>query len=138
VKLEEAGLTWQAGAGCRDTVLRPGAVGHVLPGIGRSLVVMLLDREELTRFHACVEKTPLSPDATPALAQERTRLTAPLEQVRKRKWPSSWRWEVMTEMQVQGALGSTQIAGQGQMKDTRASGAHFFWPPGNARACRPA
>jgi hypothetical protein len=83
VKLEDTGLTSQASLDCRDTLLRPGAVGQVLPGIGRSRVVMLLDGEDLKRFQACVEKTPLPPDATPAVAQERTRLTALLEQGRK-------------------------------------------------------
>lgn len=83
VKLENAGLTTDAPADCKDTLLRPGAVGQVLPGIGRTRVVMLLDGEDLKRFQGCVEKAVLPAGAAAEVVQERTRLAALLEQGRK-------------------------------------------------------
>ena len=82
LKLEDTALASQAPAECRETLLRPGAVGQVLPGIGRNRVVLLLDGDDLRRFQACVDKTPLAPDATPMALRERTRLAALLDQGR--------------------------------------------------------
>jgi hypothetical protein len=83
VHLAQAGLETGTPEDCKDTLLRPGAVGQTLAGVGRTRVVMLLDGDELARFSACLDRATPAPDAPPQATAERARLRALLEQGRK-------------------------------------------------------
>lgn len=79
VRLDQAGLGQSAPEDCRDTLLRPGAVGQVLSGIGRTRVVMLLDGDELKKFAGCVARTKPAADAPDTVKAEHARLLALME-----------------------------------------------------------
>jgi hypothetical protein len=79
VRLDQAGLAQTAPEDCKDTLLRPGAVGQVLAGIGRTRVVLLLDGDELKKFSGCVARTRPGPDAPDTVKAEHARLVALME-----------------------------------------------------------
>ncbi|MBI5495035.1 MAG: hypothetical protein HY904_08395 [Deltaproteobacteria bacterium] len=79
VVLERTGLSQAATPECRDTLLRPGAAGQVLAGVGRHRVVLLLDGAELAAYKACLDKAVPGADAGEAAHRELGRLRALLE-----------------------------------------------------------
>lgn len=67
-------------AGCRDVLQRPGAVGQLLPGVGRQSAVFLLQGADLERFDGCVRQA-----APPTPGAEYLRLVALLNEGQKRQ-----------------------------------------------------
>lgn len=68
------GVAATAGAECQDTLGKPGSVGQLLAGVGKSRAIFLLDDAELARFTACVDKVQLPADAPEVTAKELARL----------------------------------------------------------------
>ena len=60
--------------GCADVLQKPGSVGQVLAGIGKSRAILLIDEAELVRLDACVGKVVLPPDATEENRRELARM----------------------------------------------------------------
>lgn len=74
-----------AGPECAQVLGRPGAVGQLLAGVGKSRAVFLIDEDELTRLSDCAAKLTLPADASEATRAANTRLNVLLRMGRSRE-----------------------------------------------------